>query len=91
MGLQLAPAHEIDPNQKGVAITGVDPAGQAAQKGLAAGDVMVDVDGKPVSTPGDVKSEIAAAQQAGRMAVMMRVQTADGSDRFVAFAFPNAG
>jgi VCBS repeat-containing protein len=57
----------------------------------AAGDVIVDVDGETVSTPGDVKSKIAAAQQAGKKAVMMRVQTADGSDRFVAFAFPKAG
>jgi serine protease Do len=91
LGLQLAPAHEIDPNQKGVAITGVDPAGQAAQKGLAAGDVILDVGGKLVSTPGDVKSEIAAARQAGKKAVMMRVQTADGNERFVAFPFPMAG
>ncbi len=90
-GLQLAPAHEVEgPNQKGVAITGVDPAGQAAQKGLTAGDVILDVAGKPVSTPSDVKTEIAAAKQEGKKAVLMRVQTADGNDKFVAFAFPKA-
>jgi serine protease Do len=90
-GLQLAPAHEVEgPNHKGVAITGIDPAGEAAQKGLAVGDVILDVSGKPVSAPNDVKSEIAAAKQEGKKAVLMRVQTASGEDRFVAFAFPKA-
>jgi serine protease Do len=90
-GLQLAPAHEVEgPNHKGVAITGVDPTGEAAQKGLAVGDVILDVSGKPVSTPGDVKSEIAAAKQDGKKAVLMRVQSASGNDRFVAFSFTKA-
>ena len=90
-GLQLAPAHEVEgPNHKGVAITGVDPTGEAAQKGLAVGDVILDVSGKPVATPGDVKSEIAVAKQDGKKAVLMRVQSASGNDRFVAFSFPKA-
>ncbi len=90
-GLQLAPAREVDgPNHQGVAITGVDPTGEAAQKGLAAGDVILDVAGKSVSTPSDVKEQIASAKQDGKKAVLMRVQTANGGDRFVAFAFPKA-
>ena len=36
---------------KGVAIVGVDPNGTAAEQGLAAGNVILDVAGKPVSTP----------------------------------------
>ena len=86
-GLKLAPAHEVaGPSQKGVAIVGVDPTGEAAQKGLATGDVILDVAGKPVSTPGEVRSEIANAKKEGRKAVLMRVQTANG-DRFVALPF----
>jgi len=86
-GLKLAPAHEVEgPSQKGVAIVGVDPTGEAAQKGLAAGDIILDVAGKPVSTPTDVKSEIANAKQEGRKAVLMRIQTNNG-DRFVALPF----
>ena len=54
------------------------------------GDVILDVSGKPVATPGDVKSEIAVAKQDGRKAVLMRVQSASGNDRFVAFSFPKA-
>ncbi len=74
---------------KGVAIVGVDPNGTAAEQGLAAGDVILDVAGKPVSTPEDVKSGIASAKSQGKKAVMMRIQTADGA-RFVAVPFPKA-
>ena len=90
LGLQLAPAHQVDgAGQNGVAIVGVDPSGAAAEKGLSTGDVILDVAGKSVSTPQDVKSEVAAAQKQGKAAVLMRVQTANG-DRFVAFTFPKA-
>lgn len=90
LGLQLAPAREVDgAGQNGVAIVGVDPMSAAAEKGLASGDVILEVAGKPVSTPQDVRSGIASAQQQGKSAVLMRVQTANG-DRFVAFSFPKA-
>jgi serine protease Do len=90
LGLQLAPASRVDgAGQNGVAVVGVDPSGEGAQKGLATGDVILDVGGKPVSAPQDVKSEIADAHHQGKKAVLMRVQTASG-DRFVAFALPEA-
>jgi serine protease Do len=90
LGLQLAPAHDVDgAGQKGVAIVGVDPSSPAAEKGLTSGDVILDVAGKSVSTPQDVKSEVAAAKQQGKSAVLMRIQTANG-DRFVAFSLPKA-
>ncbi len=88
LGLQLAPAPEGS-NQKGVAIVGVNPAGEAALKGLTAGDVILDVNGKPVSSPSEVRSQIADAKNGGKKAFLMRVHTANG-DRFVAFAFQKA-
>ena len=90
LGLRLAPANEVDgAGEKGVAVVGVDPDGRAAQRGFTTGDIILDVGGKPVSTPDQVKSGIAAARKDGKKAVLMRVQTANG-DRFVAFAFPKA-
>jgi len=90
LGLQLAPASQVDgAGQRGVAIVGVDPNGDAAQKGLQTGDIILDVGGKPVSAPEEVKSDIAKAQQDGKKAVLMRVQTAKG-DLFVAFPFAKA-
>ena len=90
LGLELAPARDVDgAGQKGVAIVGVDPNGPAAEKGLTTGDVILDVAGKSVSTPQDVKSEVASAKSQAKSAVLMRIQTANG-DRFVAFSFPKA-
>ncbi len=90
LGLQLAPARDVDgAGQRGVAIVGVDPNGEGAQKGLQTGDIILDVGGKTVSTPEEVKSDIASARQEGKKAVLMRVQTAKG-DLFVAFPFANS-
>ena len=90
LGIQLAPASEVaGSGDKGVAIVGVNPDGPAAEQGLATGQVILDVGGKPVSTPQDVKSEVASARSQGKKSVLMRIQTADG-DRFVAVPFPKA-
>ena len=90
LGVTLARANEIaGAGDKGVAIVGVDPDGTAAAEGLTAGDVILDVAGKPVSTPEDVTSGFASARSQGKKAVLMRVQTADGA-RYVAVPFPEA-
>jgi serine protease Do len=86
LGIQIAPAKD---GGKGVAIVGVDPNGTAAEQGLAEGDIILDVAGKTVSSPSDVKAGIANAKSQGKKAVMMRIQTADGA-RFVAVPFPKA-
>jgi len=88
LGLKLAPAAQVaGAGDQGVAIVNVDPDSVAATKGLAEGDVILNVSGKPVSQPSEVKSEIAAAKQDGKKAVLMKIKTAEG-ERFVAFEFP---
>jgi serine protease Do len=90
LGVALARANEITgAGDKGVAIVGIDPDGAAAAEGLTAGDVILDIAGKPVSTPEDVKSGFASAKSQGKKGVLMRVQTADG-ERYVAVPFPEA-
>ena len=83
LGVQLAPGED----HAGVAIVGVDPVGLGASKGLSNGDFILQVSGKPVSQPSEVKALIATAKQDGKNAVVMLIQTSDAS-RFVAFAFP---
>jgi serine protease Do len=91
LGVQLAPAKEVSgAGDKGVAIVKVDPDSAAASMGLTEGDIILEVAGKPVSQPAEVKAGIASAKQDGKKAVLMKLQTADGSARFVAFAFPKA-
>ena len=85
LGVQLAPSDK----GKGVQIVGVDPTGQGAAKGLTAGDVILEVSGKPVSSPREVKDGIEAAKKDGKKAVLMLVKTQQAS-RFIAFEFPKA-
>jgi serine protease Do len=90
LGVQLAPAKQVSgAGDQGVVIVNVDPNGAAASKGLSDGDVILEVSGKSVSQPAEVKAEISAAEEGGKKAVLMRVKTADGA-RFVAFAIPKA-
>ncbi len=84
LGLQLAPAKSVQgAGNEGVVVTEVDPKGAAAQRGIRSGDVILDVGGKAVSTPQDVREGLAAAKAENRKAVLMRVKGEQGV-RFVA-------
>ncbi|HEX8665394.1 MAG TPA: Do family serine endopeptidase [Beijerinckiaceae bacterium] len=87
LGLELAPARD---GEEGVVVAGVDPDGPAAQKGIKDGDVILEIGGRPVSQPADVKAGLEAAHKDGRKAVLMRVKSREGV-RFVAIAMPKAG
>lgn len=84
LGLTLAPASRVaGSGGEGVAVTAVDPSGAAAERGFAAGDIILEVAGKAVSSPSDVRTEIAAARKDGKAAVLMRVKKGNTA-RFVA-------
>jgi serine protease Do len=84
LGLQLAPASDVaGSGDKGVVVTGVEPAGPAAEHGFKTGDVILEVGGKPVAKPADVRGALAAARQQGKRDVLLRVKSADAT-RFVA-------
>jgi serine protease Do len=63
----------------------VDPDGVAAQKGLQAGDVILDAGGKPVSSASDITAAIDAAKASGHKAVLLRVKSGENF-RFVALS-----
>ena len=90
LGLQLAPAARVGAGEEGVAVVNVDPDGPAAQKGIQEGDIILDVGGKAVYSPGDVATGIKSARDDGKKAVLMRVRSGQNV-RFVAIALPNAG
>jgi serine protease Do len=81
LGLTVGPV--TGDNAEGVAITEVDPASDAAEKGLRPGDVIVQVQGEAVGNPAEVAKEIAKVQELGRSAVMLSVKSQDRT-RFVA-------
>jgi serine protease Do len=89
LGLALAPAGDVPgAGDKGVAVVGVEAGSTAADHGLKAGDVILDVGGKAVASVSDVRSAVTEAKGQGKHDVLMRVKTADGA-RFVALPLAN--
>jgi serine protease Do len=89
-GLSLAPAASVQgAGKQGVVVTEVDENGAGAEQGLRKGDVILEIAGKSVTDPADVKKAIDAARKDGKKTVLMRIKTGE-SARFVALAFPKA-
>jgi serine protease Do len=90
LGLSLAPAGSVaGAGGEGVVITGVDPEGAAAAHGFATGDVILDVGGKTVASPADVRKALTDARSTGKKTVLMRIKSSKGT-RFVAIPLGNA-
>jgi len=84
LGLTLAPAGEVaGAGGAGVVVTAVEPGGPAAEHGFQTGDVILDVAGKAVSKPADVRDQLEALRKDGKHTVLMRVKSAQAT-RFVA-------
>ena len=67
LGLTLAPAGDVaGAAGKGVVVTGVDPNGRAAEHGFQTGDVILDVGGKAVSKPSDVRDRLTDLRKEGK-------------------------
>jgi serine protease Do len=67
----------------GVVVTAVDPQGPAAERGIQAGDVILNVGGKAVANIGDVRSALADANANGKHSVLLQLKSADAT-KFVA-------
>ncbi|MDB5565279.1 MAG: Peptidase Do, partial [Tardiphaga sp.] len=84
LGLTLAPSGSVaGAGKDGVVVTDVDPKSPAAERGFKEGDVILEVAGKNVSNPGDVREAIASARSDNKNSVLIRVRSG-GSSRFVA-------
>jgi serine protease Do len=75
-GLKVAPAQD----GAGVAVTEVEPGSPAAERGLKAGDVILEVAGAEVHQPSDVRDALKANT---KKRVLMLVKSGDGQ-RFLA-------
>ncbi len=85
LGLELSPItpdmrkkYSVGADQKGVLVTGVTDGTPAADRGLKAGDVVVEVQQEEVTSPADAQSKIDAVRKAGRPTVLLLVQGQDG-------------
>jgi serine protease Do len=90
LGLTLAPGSTVSGSDgSGVVVTAVADGGIAADHGFQVGDVILDVGGKPVTTPADVRKTLADARSEGKHTVLFRVKSNDGM-KFVALPLGNA-
>jgi serine protease Do len=84
LGLTLAPASAVaGEGTPGVIVTDVEPDGPAAEQGIHAGDFILEVAGKAVSQPSEVREALNAARSGGKQTVLMRIKSGDTA-RYVA-------
>jgi serine protease Do len=89
LGLTVAPANSVaGAGKNGVVVTGVDPKSAAAERGFKEGDVILEVAGKSVANPGDVRDAIKTAHADNKSSVLMRVRSGDSS-HYVAVPLAN--
>jgi serine protease Do len=82
----LRTKYKIKDSVKGVLVTGVDGASDAADKHLSAGDVIVEVAQEAVSSAADIKKRIDQLKKDGKKSVLLLVSNAEGELRFVALS-----
>ena len=64
-------------------MTGLDPNGLAAQKGVSRGDVIVEAGGKTINNREELMTAMNLARSLGQKALLFRMKSEDGT-RFVA-------
>lgn len=77
IGLMVASADE------GVRVTSVEPGGIAAGEGFSVGDLILEVGGRAVKSPEEVRKALADARGADKKNVLMRVKSGE-TTKFVA-------
>ncbi len=80
---QLREKYGLSDNVKGVVVTRVAPDSPAAEKQLQAGDVIIEVDQKAVTTPQEVSDIVSKLQSQKKRSVLLFVER-QGDPRFAA-------
>ena len=83
---ELRKKHNIKDSVKGVLITGVDANSTAAEKRLAPGMVIAEVQQQAVGNAAELQSRIDKLRKHGKKAVVFLVVTPDGDPSFVALS-----
>jgi serine protease Do len=83
---ELRKEHHLADDVKGAFVSAVEPGSPAQEKGLAAGDVIVEAGGKPVATAKAVAEQIAAAAASGNADITFKLITGGGERRDVTVA-----
>jgi serine protease Do len=80
---ELRTQFAIAPEVKGVVITKLASGSAAAEKGIAVGEVVVEVSQEPVALPDDVAKRVDALKKDGRRSALFLIANKAGELRFV--------
>ena len=80
----LRKRYNIKDGVRGVVVTKVDPNSPGADKRIQAGEVIVEVQQEPVSTPDAITKRLDDLKKEGRKSALLNVANAAGDTRFVA-------
>jgi serine protease Do len=85
LGIAVAPSNDTSKVQGGVLVTSVAPGSDAADHGLAVGDIIVRVQDRTVATADQVADALAATREAKREFVLVLVQPKSGEKTGIAW------
>jgi serine protease Do len=92
LGLTLSPLTDemrgelgVDETTEGLAVTAVDEASEAFEKGLRSGDVITEAGQQKITSIADLEGRVQAVKDAGRKSLLLLVRRA-GDPRFVALS-----
>jgi len=88
---ELRERFSLSAEAKGVVVVEVAPNSPAAERGIRAGDVVVEVQQEAVATPAELQERIDRARQAGRRNVLMLIEGQQGLRWVPLPATPPAG
>jgi serine protease Do len=88
---ELRERFSLSADAKGVVVVEVAPNSPAAERGIRAGDVVVEVQQEAVATPAELQERIDRARQAGRRNVLMLIEGQQGLRWVPLPAAPPAG
>ncbi|MCS0497536.1 Do family serine endopeptidase [Ancylobacter sp. MQZ15Z-1] len=81
---ELRTKFKIKDELKGVVIVSVEPNTPAADRGLVAGNLIVEVNQEATETPEDISKRIAELKADGRRSALLMISDAEGQVRFTA-------
>ncbi|QFR33341.1 Do family serine endopeptidase [Ancylobacter sp. TS-1] len=81
---ELRGRFKIKDDLKGVVVLSVEPGSVAAERGIAAGSVIAEVNQEATLTPQQVEDRIAALKKEGRRSALLMVSDPQGQVRFTA-------
>ena len=69
---------ELEEDAKGVIVVAVDNDGQASEKGMRPGDLVVEASKQEISKPSEIEDRIKEARKAGRKSILLLVEGQSG-------------